>query len=116
MGLVTEQSGRPVRYEPNRSYLRWRRIERLRRAYTDEELVARLERAASELDEHRERFGASRPEEVSLLSVADEGESNIEETGEALSNWKTARKRAELLDATRRDDVAVEDLSHRTND
>jgi hypothetical protein len=42
MGLVREYSGRPVRYALNPSYLRWRRVERIRRTHTDEELYRTL--------------------------------------------------------------------------
>lgn len=108
MGIATEHPGRPVRYERNRSYLRWRRIERLRRAYTDEELVARLERSMSDVRDYRERFDAARPEEVSLLAFADEADADVESVWEALSAWKTVRERAELLDAARRGDTATD--------
>lgn len=101
-GIVREHPGRPVRYELNRSYLRWRRIERIRTEYADEEIVAELETALETLQDYREQFGAPHPDEVSLLEVADTDD--ITEAWEALSEWKTVRNRAELLDAARRDE------------
>lgn len=101
-GIVREHSGRPVRYELNRSYLRWRRIERIRTEYADEEIVAELETALATLQDYREQFGEPHPDEVSLLEVTDT--EDITEAWEALSKWRTVRNRAELLDAARRDE------------
>lgn len=100
MGMVRRYDGRPIRYEVNRSYLRWRRVERIRTEFTDEEIRAELEDALEAVSEFRERFGADDPDAVSLLDVADE---DREDTWEALSAWKTARSRAALLDAARRE-------------
>lgn len=108
MGIAREHSGRPVRYELNRSYLRWRRIEKIRATFTEEEIVAELKEALSAIDDYREEFGVDSPDEVSLLDTEDAAE--LEEWWESLSAWKTALKRAELLDAARRDaSVATQD-------
>lgn len=101
-GIVREHPGRPVRYESNRSYLRWRRVERIRTQYTDEEIVTELETVLGELEDYREQFGVTDPGEVSLLEAADADD--IAEAWETLSEWKTVQKRAELLDAARRDE------------
>jgi predicted ArsR family transcriptional regulator len=104
-GIVREHPGRPVRYESNRSYLRWRRVERIRTQYTDEEIVSELETAFGELEGYREQFGVTDPGEVSLLETANADD--VAETWETLSDWKTVQKRAELLDAARRDEPLV---------
>jgi len=101
-GIVREHPGRPVRYESNRSYLRWRRVERIRTQYTDEEIVSELETAFGELESYREEFGVTDPDEVSLLETADADD--VAEAWETLSEWKTVQKRAEILDAARRDE------------
>lgn len=101
-GIVSEHPGRPVRYESNRSYFRWRRVERIRARYTDEEIVAELETALDELQDYREQFGVTDPGEVSLLEAADGNE--VAEAWETLSEWKTVQKRAKLLDAARREE------------
>lgn len=110
-GIVREHSGRPVRYQLNRSYLRWRRVERIRTDYTDEEIVDELETALTAIDNYRKRFAASDPDEVSLLEVADSDA--LAEVWEALSEWKTVQRRATLLDAARRDDPFAGDTSDR---
>lgn len=96
MGIVREFPGRPVRYELSRSYLRWRRVERIREAFTEEEIVEELASTRDRIEAFRERFDANHPDDVSLLSVDD-----VEDTWEALSTWQTALDRAALLDAAR---------------
>lgn len=100
MGMVTEHSGRPVRYERNDSYFRWRRVNRIREAYSDEELVDRLGDVLDRLETYRERFGAETPNEVSLVDASQS--MSTEDAWEALSEWETLERRAELLDAARR--------------
>lgn len=101
MGIVREQEGRPVRYERNDSFLRWRRVERIREAYSEREIVDELERTIAELQAYRERYDAESPDEVSLTGLTHE--QPIEEAWEVLSEWETLERRAELLDAARRD-------------
>lgn len=124
VGVVDEHPGRPVAYEANRSYLRWRRVEAIRREHTAEEIAAELDEVTADLSLYRERFDASHPDDVSVFDAADAGaadarvnaadaeagdadartdaEDDVADTWRALSDWKTARERAELLDAARR--------------
>lgn len=99
MGITREVSGRPVRYERNESYLQWRRIEQIRNQYSETEIVEELEDTMKQLEEYRARFDADSPEDVSLVDTT--GEASVEEMWEALSEWKTLRRRAELLDTAR---------------
>lgn len=106
MGLVQEHEGRPTRYERNQSYLQWRRVEQIRADYSEDEIVAELQRALDAAIEYRERFGSDDPDAVSLLDA--ENIADVEAAWEALSTWKTMEKRAALLDAARRGDPAGE--------
>ncbi|GAA5052645.1 hypothetical protein GCM10025751_28980 [Haladaptatus pallidirubidus] len=99
MGMTREIPGRPVRYERNKSYLRWRRIERIRQQYSESEIVEELKETMAQLEEYRTRFDTNSPDDVSLVDVS--GESSVEELWEAVSEWKTLEQRAELLDAAR---------------
>jgi hypothetical protein len=100
MGMVSEHPGRPVRYERNDSYFRWRRVNRFREAYSDEELVGRLGDVLDRIETYRERFDAETPDEVSLVEASRT--TSTEDAWEALSEWETLERRAELLDAARR--------------
>jgi hypothetical protein len=102
MGMVRERSGRPVRYERNDSYLKWRRIEQIRQQYSEDEIVERLKETLEAATEYRDRFDAHAPDDVSLLEESHE--ESVEAVWEAVSTWKTLEERAALLDAARRED------------
>lgn len=113
MGLVSETSGRPVRYARNESYFRWRRVQEIRDRYSDEELVEELSTTLDAIEEYRERFDVDRPGEVSL--VAASRETAIEDAWEALSEWETLERRADLLDAARRDESTADGRTGRVD-
>ena len=98
MGMVRERSGRPVLYVRNDRYFEWRRIERIRAKLSTAEIVAALAETTEQLSAYREQFDADSPDEVSLREPSDE---SIETRWEALSEWQTLERRAELLDAAR---------------
>lgn len=81
--------------------------------YGEREVVEALDDAVAELRAYRERFDADRPGEVSLLEA---GDGDIGEVWEALSDRKTVRKRADLLEAALRDGPASGDVVGRADD
>lgn len=99
IGIVREYTGRPTRYQTNRNYLRWRRVERLRNEYTESELIDRLTEMDDIVEEYRGQFGASSPTDVSLTEHADETGRDTEAVWNDLSDWKTAELRRALLEA-----------------
>jgi hypothetical protein len=108
MEVVLEYGGRPVRYERNQSYLRWRRVERIRTEYSETEIVEELKTTIEAREEYREQFEADHPDDVSFLNITDENETDITDVWEAVSEWKTVEKRAELLDMARRNDSVLD--------
>ena len=104
MGIVREHAGRPVKYERNESYLFWRRVEEIRREYSDEEIVDELAETEEAITAYRERFETDDPDAVSLVET--DGADSVETAWEAVSEWKTLEQRARLLDTARRDDAA----------
>lgn len=102
MGMVREIAGRPVQYERNEAYWHWRRVERIREAYSEAEIVEVLSETMDEIAAYRERLGVESPGAVSLADM-DDGQS-VEETWEAVSEWQTLERRAALFDAARRDE------------
>lgn len=99
IGVVRSLSGRPTRYQVNRSYLRWRRIERLRNEYTESELIERLTEMNDIVETYRDQFDASSPSDVSLTGHVDESGRDTESVWNDLSDWKTAEVRRGLLEA-----------------
>jgi hypothetical protein len=80
-------------------------VERIRETRTEEEIVDALADTVEAISEYRERFDAASPEEVSLIDP--DGEASVEELWEALSEWRTLERRADLLDAARRGEPAA---------
>jgi len=98
IGLVRRASDDPEQYETNQSYLYWRRVDRIRRTFRDTEIVERLQEVLDELDEFRERYEASRPTEVDIVSTAEAREVDVEAVWEDVSRWKTLLARRNLLE------------------
>lgn len=101
MGMVHRYDGRPVRYERNDAYFEWRRIDRIRDRYTDQEIVEALTDAIEQIEAYRSQFDADDPDDISLVEASRD--MATEDAWEALSEWKTLERRAALLDAARRD-------------
>jgi hypothetical protein len=101
LGIVREHSGGPATYERNESYLFWRWVETIRRQYSEEEIVEELTQVVERIEAYRERYDAESPGAVSLVDSPHEG--SIEDVWEELSQWKTLKRRTELLDAARQD-------------
>jgi len=104
MGMVHRHDGRPVRYERNDAYFRWRRIDRIRNEYTEQEIVEALSDAIEQIEDYREQFGETHPDDVSLVVASQD--MTTEDAWETLSEWKTLERRAALLDAAQRDHPA----------
>lgn len=103
MGMVHRQDGRPVRYERNDAYFQWRRINRMREEYAEQEIVEALADALEQIDDYRSQFDAEHPDDVSLVEATQEQNLSTETAWEALSEWESLERRATLLDAARRD-------------
>lgn len=110
IGVVRKFAGRPVRYQMNRNYLRWRRVERLRNEYTERELIERLSEMDEIVETYRKQFGASSPADVSLTEHADERGRDTESVWNDLSDWKTAEVRRALLESAIQSNDPISDL------
>ena len=104
MGMVHRHDARPVRYERNDAYFQWRRIDRIRDEYAEQEIVDLLTDTLDEIEAYRTQFDAADPNDVSLVDASQDRAT--EDAWEALSEWKTLEQRAALLDAARRDHPA----------
>lgn len=102
MGMVQRHDGRPVRYERNDAYFQWRRIDRIREEYSEQEIVDALGDTLEQIEDYRAQFEVEHPDEVSLVDATQEQNLSTEAAWEALSEWETLEQRAALLDAARR--------------
>ena len=104
IGMVHRHDGRPVRYERNDAYFQWRRIDRIREEYSEQEIVDALGDTLERIEDYRAQFDATHPDEVSLVDATQEQNLSTEAAWEALSEWETLEQGAALLDAARRND------------
>ena len=102
MGMVQRHDGRPVRYERNDAYFQWRRIDRIREEYSEQEIIDALDDTLNQIEDYRAQFDATHPDDVSLVDATQEQNLSTEAAWEALSEWETLEKRAALLDEARR--------------
>jgi hypothetical protein len=102
MGMVHRHDGRPVRYERNDAYFEWRRIDRIREEYSEQDIVDALSDTLEQIEDFRAQFDATHPDEVSLVDATQEQNLSTEAAWEALSEWETLEQRAALLDEARR--------------
>ncbi|WP_257299933.1 hypothetical protein [Haloarchaeobius sp. FL176] len=98
LGIVVRVTESPATYERNQDYLNWRRVQRLQREYTTEELLEYLTSASERDEEYTELFGVDAPDEVSISVHASETDQSVEAVWRELSEWQTTRRRIELLE------------------
>lgn len=98
MGIVTQVSESPVTYQLNREYLTWRRVQRIRDGYDTDELVDLLEAETERDRAYADDFGVESPDAVSLSEYAADTDRSIQDVWEALSDWKTTRRRIAILE------------------
>ncbi|MFB6296821.1 MAG: hypothetical protein ABEH66_08315 [Halobacteriales archaeon] len=98
MGVVTQVTESPATYRLNREYLAWRRVQRVKGTYDPGELIEFLEAATERDQEYAAEFGVDSPDEVALAEHAAESGEPIEGVWEALSAWRTTRRRIAILE------------------
>lgn len=98
MGVVTRVTDSPATYERNGEYLQWRRVQRLRESYTTDELLDFLEAERERDQSYEDEFGVESPESISITGYVTETDRLIEDVWEAISAWKTTRRRIVLLE------------------
>ncbi|QLH76906.1 hypothetical protein HZS55_06160 [Halosimplex rubrum] len=98
LGVVAQVTDSPATYERNQEYLNWRRVQRLRDQYTEDELIDLLEKTAKRDEAFAEEFGAESPDAVTITAHAAHTDRSIEEVWRDVSAWRTVRRRISLLE------------------
>jgi hypothetical protein len=98
LGIVTQVTESPATYRRNQDYLNWRRVQRLRTEYSDDELLTFLKEETDRVEVIGERFDVESPGAVSITTHASETGRGIEDVWEDVTSWKTARRRVVLLE------------------
>ncbi|GAB7091819.1 winged helix-turn-helix domain-containing protein [Halorubrum luteum] len=111
LGIVTQVTETPATYRRNQEYLNWRRVQRLQKEYSSDELVTFLKTETEREEIYSERFDAESPEAVSITATASATSQSVQDVWEDVSAWKTTRRRITLLEralTTGRGDAANE--------
>lgn len=98
LGIVTQVSESPATYRRNQEYLNWRRVQRLRDEYANDELIAFLSDEADRAESLRDQFDATSPEDVSITGHASDTGRSVEAVWEDVAAWMTARRRIAILE------------------
>ena len=111
LGIVTQVTETPATYRRNQEYLNWRRVQRLQKEYSSDELVTFLKTETEREEIYSERFDAESPDAVSITGTASATSQSVQDVWEDVSAWKTTRRRITLLEralTTGRGDAANE--------
>lgn len=98
LGIVIRVTDSPVTYERNQEYLAWRRVQQLRERYATDELLDFLTTETERDQAYADEFTVNSPDAVSISAYASDTGRSVESVWEAVSAWKTTRRRIELLE------------------
>ncbi len=97
MGIAEHRDGRPARFRRNESYLTWRRIERLAREHSPEELRQRVAELIDEDEAYQEKYGVPDPDAVTSDDLPVDDHDAIHQRWEDLGEWRTIRRDLQVL-------------------
>lgn len=97
--IVIRHEGRPVRYERNEEYFKWRQATRLAEENTVDELQARVSELTTRIEEYRVRYDADSPAAVDVLEFST---AQIDDVYTDLSDWTTALEERQLYERARK--------------
>ncbi|WP_132058661.1 DUF7342 family protein [Halorussus amylolyticus] len=99
LGIVIRHEGRPVRYERNTDYFEWRRVNRLARENTVNELQVYVSELTDRIEVYRDEYNADSPAEVNVLEF---DATQIDDVYVDLGDWATAIEERRLHERARR--------------
>jgi DNA-binding transcriptional regulator GbsR (MarR family) len=98
LGIVIQYDGRPARYKRNDDYFEWRRVNKLARKNSLEELQARVAELTDEIEAYREEYDADSPAEVNALEFDTE---RVDDVYVDLGEWRTITEERRLHERAR---------------
>ncbi|XVH33481.1 DUF7342 family protein (plasmid) [Haloferacaceae archaeon DSL9] len=99
LGIVIRHEGRPVRYERNDDYFEWRRVNKLAREHTVDELQGRVSELTDRIKAYRDEYDADSPADVDVLAFDVE---QVDDIYVELGDWATALEERRLCERARR--------------
>lgn len=98
LGIVVRHEGRPVRYERNDDYFEWRRVNKLARENTVDELQSRVSELTDRIERYRDEYSADSPADVDVLEFDMR---RVDDIYVDLGDWATAIKERRLNERAR---------------
>jgi predicted ArsR family transcriptional regulator len=95
--IVERASTDPDKFRVNKDYLDWRRADRLRREYRQEELAEMHDRIEDRISEFKTTFGRDHPDDVEIGRVASDLDQPATEITDVLSQWRTDQRRLGIV-------------------
>ncbi|WP_312911772.1 DUF7342 family protein [Natronosalvus caseinilyticus] len=97
LGIVIRHDGRPARYERNDDYFEWRRVSKLSRENTVDELQSRVSELTNQIETYRDKYEAGSPADVDVLEF-----DAVDDIYRELGDWATALEERRLHERARR--------------
>lgn len=97
MELVRQTGTNPAEYVLNRSFLFWRRANRLCEEYRESELVRRLQDVIEEIDDYREQYETETPADIIIADTAERRGESVTDIWDDIAMWETAIERRDVL-------------------
>jgi len=95
--IVEQVSTDPDTFTVNKNYLDWRRADRLRSEYRQEELAEMHDQIDDRISEFKETFGRDHPDDVEVGRAAGDLDRPATEITDALSRWRTDKRRLGIV-------------------
>lgn len=95
--------GQPAQFQRNRAYFWWKRANEARRAYSSDELDARLETLLESDRAYQEQYGVADPAQVSAFDIANpDHHGALEAIWSDVNDWLTVREDQRVLEHAQR--------------
>ena len=92
MGIAERSDARPVTYQRNPSYFRWKRVEQLAREHSPSDLRARIDDLIEDDHAFQAEYGVPDPDAVATSDDAVEDHESLHERWNDLTEWRTIRR------------------------
>ncbi|WP_458187404.1 DUF7342 family protein [Haladaptatus sp. NG-WS-4] len=97
MGIAERTDTRPVTYQRNPSYFRWKRVEQLAREHSPSDLRARIDDLIEDDQAYQAEYGVPDPDAVVTPDDAGEEHETVHERWDDLTEWRAIRRDIALL-------------------
>ena len=102
LGIAVKHEGRPVQYDRNTEYFKWRYVNELANTHSLEDLRENVIEIQEHIESFQARYDATDPASTDVFEAADRLDMGIEETWEDFSTWVSLQDELRLYDRARR--------------